>query len=106
MTDQKETPAEYITKVAIKLLNYCTEDPDFKPQVHQTLNVISTNVLVLQPKIVAVLAVSRETPEPTGGGKIKQPSHRGYLDTANHQVLQRCLRCEFQQFHQIFQLLQ
>ena len=77
-----------------------------KPQVRQTLNVISTNVLVLQLKTVALLAVSRETPEPTGGGKIKQPSHRGYLDTANHQVLQRCLRCELQQFHQIFQLLQ
>ena len=32
MTDQKETPTEYITKVAVKLLNYCTEDPDFLPQ--------------------------------------------------------------------------
>ena len=42
-----------------------------KPQVHQSLNVISTNVLVLQPTIVALLAVSRETPE-----KIKQSSHR------------------------------
>ena len=39
-------------------------------QVHQTLSVISTNILVLQPTIVALLAVSRETPEPTGGGKI------------------------------------
>ena len=47
-----------------------------KPQVHQTLSVISTNVLVLQPTIVALLAVSRETPEPMGGGKIKQPSRR------------------------------
>ena len=52
-----------------------------KLQVHQTLSVISTNVLVLQPTIVALLAVSRETPEPMGGGKIKQPLSRfyGYL---------------------------
>ena len=28
MTDQKETPTEYITKVADKLLDYWTEDPD------------------------------------------------------------------------------
>ena len=28
---------------------------EVKPQVHQTLNVISTNVLVLQPTIVALL---------------------------------------------------
>ena len=33
-----------------------------------------SNVLVLQPTIVALLAISREMPEPTGGGKIKQPS--------------------------------
>ena len=47
-----------------------------KPQVHQTQSVISTNVLVLQPTTVALLAVSRETLEPTGRGKIKQPSRR------------------------------
>ena len=28
MTDQKETSTEYITKVAVKLLDYWTEDPD------------------------------------------------------------------------------
>ena len=43
-----------------------------KPQVHQTQSVISTNILVLQPTTVALLAVSRETPEklnslPVGG---------------------------------------
>ena len=45
-----------------------------KPQVHQNQSVGSTKVLVLQPTTVALLAVSRETPEPAGRGKIKQPS--------------------------------
>ena len=28
MTDQKETPTEYIAKVSVKLLDFWTEDPD------------------------------------------------------------------------------
>jgi len=50
-----------------------------KLQVHQTLSVISTNVLVLQPIIVALLAVSRETPEPTEEEKLNSLPVRGYL---------------------------
>ena len=43
-------------------------------------NVTSTDVLVPQLTTVAHPAASRETPEPTGGGGIKQPAHRRFLN--------------------------